>query len=170
MRSDARRLFSRESPRFLTSAQNHEFLSSSKYRSRLIPDVRRRFLMMNPRTARYMGITSGRFTPRLCIDTVVPFLAIKTERVLFKHPDEALKVNRPDCRHALFNAHREAIHRHELRCAPRVAVPLITGFLEKEFPSRRSWQEILVRLSGCPSRRSSTLPKPARRRRRFPLP
>ena len=37
--------------------------SSSKYRSRVTPAVRSRFLMMNTGTARYAGITSGRRTP-----------------------------------------------------------------------------------------------------------
>jgi hypothetical protein len=41
----------------------YDSLSSSKYRSRLMPAVRRRFLMMNTGTALYAGITSGRRTP-----------------------------------------------------------------------------------------------------------
>jgi hypothetical protein len=37
----------------------YDSLRSSKYRSRLMPDVRSTFLTMNTGTGRYMGITSG---------------------------------------------------------------------------------------------------------------
>src|SRR5690242_13004500 len=50
---------------FQIISRPYDPLSSSKYRSRLMPEVRRRFLMINTGTALYVGMTSGRRTPAL---------------------------------------------------------------------------------------------------------
>jgi hypothetical protein len=54
----------------------------TRYRSRVISEVRTRFLTMNAGTEWPVGITRGRF-----------------EAVLFKYTDEALEVNRADGGH-----------------------------------------------------------------------
>jgi hypothetical protein len=67
-----------------------------------MPDVRRRFLMMNTGTARYTGMTSGRRTPALTVDTVVALLAIKVKSIPLEYANEALEVNRPDSGHVVY--------------------------------------------------------------------
>ena len=72
--------------------------SSSKYRSRDIPAVRRLFLTMNIGTAEYLGITTGLITPGLV--NVVAFDASTAEAVGFEDVHQILLVDRAKLWHA----------------------------------------------------------------------
>ena len=77
---------------------------------------------MNRGTAWYVGITIGRRTPALTLDQVVSFLAIILKSVLFEDAKKTLEVHRRRADIALFDAHRETIHGHELRSSQIVPV------------------------------------------------